>query len=242
MVVERAVRVLVVAAKNTFVAELGLYLTLEGNRITLVPHCDAALALAQINTFDVALVCFDKVTANATEMVRKVQATCHNTPMLVLNAPKGSMLPTSANTLVGSPITHSKVLARLHALVRRKQGYSEPILRAGTVQLNQGTQDVIVNGTEIELTPREFSLLELLMMHTETPLTKEAILAHLYGGIDVPSPKIIDVLVCKLRRKLAQAGAAGAINTIYSCGYMISAASRTNVGQSPTSTPRLLST
>ena len=73
----------------------------------------------------------------------------------------------------------------------------------------------------MHLTGKEYSILELLVLRKGMVLTKEAFLNHLYGGMDEPEVKIIDVFVCKLRKKLARAGAEGIIGTIWGRGYMI---------------------
>ena len=79
------------------------------------------------------------------------------------------------------------------------------VIRAGRLVVNLDTRIVSVDDRALHLTGKEYSVLEVLSLHKDTVVTKEMILEHLYGGIKEPELKIIDVFVCKLRKKLAQA-------------------------------------
>ena len=96
-----------------------------------------------------------------------------------------------------------------------------PALRVGNLQLNLDSRDVLVDGGQVHLTGKEYAILELLVLRKGMVLTKEAFLNHLYGGMDEPEMKIIDVFICKLRKKLARAGADNLIGTVWGRGYMI---------------------
>jgi two-component system cell cycle response regulator CtrA len=85
--------------------------------------------------------------------------------------------------------------------------------------LNLDSRDVSVKGTAVHLTGKEYAILELLVLRKGMVLTKEAFLNHLYGGMDEPEMKIIDVFICKLRKKLAASGADGLIGTVWGRGY-----------------------
>jgi two-component system, cell cycle response regulator CtrA len=113
------------------------------------------------------------------------------------------------------------LLARVQAVVRRSKGFSQPRLWVGPLQLNLDSREVTVNGQHVHLTGKEYAILELLVLRKGMVLTKEAFLNHLYGGMDEPEMKIIDVFVCKLRKKLALAGADNLIGTAWGRGYMI---------------------
>jgi two-component system cell cycle response regulator CtrA len=95
------------------------------------------------------------------------------------------------------------------------------MLRVGALQLNLDSREVLVSGTPVHLTGKEYAILELLVLRKGMVLTKEAFLNHLYGGMDEPEMKIIDVFICKLRKKLAQAGASSLIGTVWGRGYMM---------------------
>jgi two-component system cell cycle response regulator CtrA len=109
----------------------------------------------------------------------------------------------------------------MQAIVRRSKGFSQPTLRIGSLQLNLDSREVLVAGHQVHLTGKEYAILELLVLRKGMVLTKEAFLNHLYGGMDEPEMKIIDVFICKLRKKLAQAGADALIGTVWGRGYML---------------------
>jgi two-component system cell cycle response regulator CtrA len=106
--------------------------------------------------------------------------------------------------------------------VRRSKGHSESIIRTGALTLNIDERTVELNGKPLHLTSKEYGILELLSLRKGTALTKEMFLNHLYGGIDEPELKIIDVFICKLRKKLADAtGGHNYIETLWGRGYML---------------------
>jgi two-component system cell cycle response regulator CtrA len=118
----------------------------------------------------------------------------------------------------------------MQAIVRRSKGFSQPSLRVGSLLLNLDSHDVTVDGRPVHLTGKEYAILELLVLRKGMVLTKEAFLNHLYGGMDEPEMKIIDVFICKLRKKLANAGADNLIGTVWGRGYMIRETSSGHTG------------
>ncbi len=130
-------------------------------------------------------------------------------------------LGAGADDHLTKPFDKSEFIARLPAVVRRSKGFSQPTLRVGDLQLNQDSRDVLVAGRTVQLTGKEFAILELMILRKGMVLTKEAFLNHLYGGMDEPDMKIVDVFICKLRKKLAQAGAGELIETVWGRGYMV---------------------
>jgi two-component system cell cycle response regulator CtrA len=109
----------------------------------------------------------------------------------------------------------------MQAIVRRSKGFSQPSLRVGKLKLNLDSREVLVGDIQVHLTGKEYAILELLVLRKGMVLTKEAFLNHLYGGMDEPEMKIIDVFICKLRKKLQLAGADNLIGTIWGRGYML---------------------
>ncbi len=126
-----------------------------------------------------------------------------------------------ADDFISKPFDKAELVARMQAVVRRSKGYSQPTLRVGSLQLNLDSREVLVDGKPVHLTGKEYSILELLVLRKGMVLTKEAFLNHLYGGMDEPEMKIIDVFICKLRKKLALAGAGQLIGTVWGRGYMM---------------------
>ncbi len=126
-----------------------------------------------------------------------------------------------ADDYITKPFDKSELVARIQAVIRRSKGYAQPLLKIGNLQLNLDSRDVSVEDRQVHLTGKEYAILELLVLRKGMVLTKEAFLNHLYGGIDEPEMKIIDVFICKLRKKLAQAGAGNLIGTVWGRGYML---------------------
>jgi two-component system cell cycle response regulator CtrA len=148
------------------------------------------------------------------------------TPVLILSGltrPQAKVkgFGMGADDYITKPFDKAELVARIQAVIRRSKGYSQPLLKIGNLQLNLDSRDVLVDGNQVHLTGKEYAILELLVLRKGMVLTKEAFLNHLYGGIDEPEMKIIDVFICKLRKKLAQAGAGNLIGTVWGRGYMM---------------------
>ena len=127
-----------------------------------------------------------------------------------------------ADDYLTKPFNRGELVARIQAIVRRSKGHSESVLRFDKVSVNLDTRTVEVDAKLVHLTSKEYAILELLAMRKGTVLTKEMFLNHLYGGIDEPELKIIDVFVCKLRKKLSEAsGGKNYIETVWGRGYML---------------------
>jgi two-component system cell cycle response regulator CtrA len=114
-------------------------------------------------------------------------------------------------------------VARIHAIVRRSKGHAQSVIQTGDLVVNLGTKKVEVNGARVHLTGKEYQMLELLSLRKGTTLTKEMFLNHLYGGLDELEVKIIDVFICELRKKLANASSNGKdyIETVWGRGYVL---------------------
>ena len=106
--------------------------------------------------------------------------------------------------------------------MRRSQGYAQSVIQIGNLVLNLDSRTIEVGGARINFTVKEYQMLELLMLHKDRPVTKEMFLNQLYGDMDEPGVKIIDVFICKLRKKLANASMGkNYIETIWGRGYVL---------------------
>ena len=160
------------------------------------------------------------------DVLRRMRAAQRVMPVLVLSPDRfveGRIRACGlgADDVVTKPFDMDELVARVQAIIRRSKGHSQSTVQIGSVHLNLDSHLVTVEGRPVSLTRKEYSILELLMMRRGMVLTKEAFLNHLYGGLDEPEPKIIDVFICKLRKKLALAGAANVIATAWGRGYMV---------------------
>ncbi len=131
-------------------------------------------------------------------------------------------LGVGADDYLTKPFDKRELIARIQAIVRRSKGHSDSIIKTGRLTVNLDTRTVEVNAQPLHLTGKEYGILELLSLRKGTTLTKEMFLNHLYGGMDEPELKIIDVFVCKLRKKLASAtGGENYIETVWGRGYVL---------------------
>lgn len=187
---------------------------------------EEALELARHYDYDIVLIDLELPDMEGCEVVRRMRAGRIDTPVVVLSnislpQAKVRALDLGADDLVTKPFDPAELFARIQAVVRRSKGYSRPSLEMGPLLLNLDSREVTVNGQPMHLTAKEYAVLELLMLRKGIVLSKETFLNHLYGGLDEPEMKIIDVFVCKLRKKLAQAGADGLVSTIWGRGYVM---------------------
>jgi len=120
------------------------------------------------------------------------------------------------------PFHKDELIARIHAIVRRSQGHAQSVVQTGDLIVRLDTKMAEINQVRLYLTAKEYQILELLSLRKGTTLTKEIILNQLYGGMDEPEIKIIDVFICKLRKKLANAsGGKNYIETVWGRGYVL---------------------
>ncbi len=195
----------------------------------MVDHTDSGhdgLEMLRHYDYDLALLDLELSDMDGSELVRRMRHARHPVPALVLSgamlaAARIRALVAGADDVLAKPFDPAELVARVHAVLRRSKGYAAPILRVGTLELNLDSREVTVDSRLVHLTGKEYAILELLMLRKGVVLTKDAFLNHLYGGMDEPEVKIIDVFVCKLRKKLQLAGAGNMIGTIWGRGYML---------------------
>src|SRR5688500_4083385 len=149
------------------------------------------------------------------------------TPILILSGlseldHKIKGLGVGADDYLTKPFDKRELIARIQAIVRRSKGHSDSVIRTGKLTVNLDTRTAEVDTQPLHLTGKEYGILELLSLRKGTTLTKEMFLNHLYGGMDEPELKIIDVFICKLRKKLtASCGGENYIHTVWGRGYVL---------------------
>ncbi|MFC3127361.1 response regulator transcription factor CtrA [Pseudoroseomonas globiformis] len=187
---------------------------------------EEALELAALYDYDIVVLDIMLPDMEGYEVVRRLRGSRVETPVLVLSGlsrpqAKVRALGMGADDFITKPFDQQELVARVQAIIRRAKGFSQPTLAVGPLSLNLGSREVRIHNTEIHLTGKEYAILELLTLRKGLVLTKEVFLNHLYGGIDEPEAKIIDVFICKLRKKLSLAGAADLIGTVWGRGYVL---------------------
>ena len=183
--------------------------------------------LAKLYDYDIILLDLVLTDMSGYEVLRTLRVAKIKTPILVLSGlaatkDKVKAFGLGADDYMTKPFHKDELIARIRAVVRRSQGYPLSVVQSGDLTVNLDHRTVEVDGTRVNLTTTEYRILEHLSLRKGTPLTKEMILHQLYGGIDEPANKIIDVFICKLRKKLALASAGkNYIETVWGRGYAL---------------------
>lgn len=179
--------------------------------------------------YDYDIICLDLMLPDIDghEVLLRLRSAKVKTPVLILSGlssvdQKIKGLGFGADDYLTKPFNKGELVARINAIVRRSKGHSESVVRFDKVSINLDTRVVEVDSKQVHLTNKEYAILELLAMRKGTVLTKEMFLNHLYNSMDEPEMKIIDVFVCKLRKKLSDAsGGVNYIETVWGRGYML---------------------
>jgi two-component system cell cycle response regulator CtrA len=211
-----------VAAKS-----IELKLVAEGHNVFTTDLGEDAIELTSVYDYDLVLLDLDLADMEGLDVLRAVRAKKIRTPVIILTASgdietKVKALSAGADDFITKPFHKAELAARINAVVRRSRGHSESIIRTGNIALNIDTRTAEVCGAPVHLTPSEYKVLELLSLRKNSVLTKEMCLNHLYNGLREPEVKIIDVFICKLRKKLAAAAEGdNQIETVWGGGYML---------------------
>jgi two-component system cell cycle response regulator CtrA len=187
------------------------------------------LSAARLHDYDVILLDLMLPDMDGLDVLHQLRASQVNAPVLILSglgdvAHKSKGLNIGADDYLIKPFDNRELLARIEAVRRRFKGHDESVVESGDLKVNFDTQLVEIGGKRVYVTPKEYRILELLCQRQGAVLSKEAFLDHLYAGRDEPETKIIDVFVCKLRKKLTVAsGGKHYIETVWGRGYKLRA-------------------
>lgn len=186
-----------------------------------------AIDLAKLYDYDLILLDLNLPDMSGHEVLRQLRAARIETPTLILSGEQATEsklrgFGSGADDYLTKPFHREELVARIHAIIRRSKGHAQSVISTGRINVNLDAKTVDVGGTPVHLTGKEYQMFELLSLRKGTTLTKEMFLNHLYGGMDEPELKIIDVFICKLRKKLAQANAGEShIDTVWGRGYVL---------------------
>jgi two-component system cell cycle response regulator CtrA len=186
-------------------------------------------ALEMLKFYDYGAIILDLMLPDmdGTEVLSRLRAINNNTPIIILSGlnstdDKVRCLTLGADDYLTKPFSKIELLARIYAVIRRSSGHSSSIIKVGPMEIDINNRRITVNGREMMLTSKEYSILELLALKKGSILAKEAFLNHIYGGVDEPELKIVDVFICKLRKKIASMnGGISLIDTIWGRGYTL---------------------
>jgi len=198
---------------------------------------EEGIDLAKLYDYDLILLDLNLPDMNGHEVLRQLRRSRVETPILILSGNddadnKIRGFGFGADDYLTKPFHREELVARIHAIIRRSKGHAQSIIQTGRFVVNLDAKTVDVDGVPVHLTGKEYQMLELLSLRKGTTLTKEMFLNHLYGGMDEPELKIIDVFICKLRKKLSAAtDGANYIETVWGRGYVLRDPERTLTAQ-----------
>ena len=220
-------RVLLVEDDPTTSKSIELMLTHANLNVYATDLGEEGIDLAKLYDYDLILLDLGLPDIHGHEVLRQLRMAKVDTPILILsgaddteNKLKGFGF--GADDYLTKPFHREELVARIHAIIRRSKGHAQSVIRTGKIAVNLDAKTVEAEGAPVHLTGKEYQMLELLSLRKGTTLTKEMFLNHLYGGMDEPELKIIDVFICKLRKKLSQAtGGDNYIETVWGRGYVL---------------------
>jgi two-component system cell cycle response regulator CtrA len=220
-------RILLVEDDPTTSKSIELMLTHANLNVYATDLGEEGIDLAKLYDYDLILLDLNLPDMTGHEVLRQLRLARVDTPILILSGENGTESKLKgfgfgADDYLTKPFHREELVARIHAIIRRSKGHSQSVIRTGQIAVNLDAKTVDVDGTAVHLTGKEYQMLELLSLRKGTTLTKEMFLNHLYGGMDEPELKIIDVFICKLRKKLSQAtGGENHIETVWGRGYVL---------------------
>jgi len=220
-------RVLLIEDDSAMARSIELMLRSEGLNVYTTDLGEEGIDLGKLYDYDIIVLDLQLPDMSGFEVLKALRVAKVQTPVLILSGnaiveAKVKALGFGADDYMTKPFHKDELVARIQAVVRRSKGHSQSVITTGKLTVNLDAKTVEVNGIRVHLTGKEYQMLELLSLRKGTTLTKEMFLNHLYGGMDEPELKIIDVFICKLRKKLA-AAANGKhhIETVWGRGYVL---------------------
>lgn len=220
-------RILLVEDDPTTSKSIELMLSHANLNVYSTDMGEEGIDLAKLYDYDLILLDLNLPDMNGHEVLRQLRVARIDTPILILTGEDDTQSKIKgfgfgADDYMTKPFHRDELVARIHAIIRRSKGHSQSIIRTGKISVNLDAKTVEVAGKSVHLTGKEYQMLELLSLRKGTTLTKEMFLNHLYGGMDEPELKIIDVFICKLRKKLSEAtGDDNYIETVWGRGYVL---------------------
>jgi two-component system cell cycle response regulator CtrA len=219
-------RVLLIEDDRSSARSVELMLTAEKFNVEITGDGEEGLDLAQAYDYDVILLDLNLGDMSGLDVLRGLRRAGSKTPVVIISgssdvAMKVRAFSGGADDYVVKPFHKDELTARLRAVIRRSSGHAESVITVGDISLNLDARTVHVNGARVHLTGKEYQTLELLTLRRGKTLHKDVFLTSLYGGMDEPGGKIIDVFICKLRQKLATVSDKQHIETVWGGGYVM---------------------
>jgi two-component system, cell cycle response regulator CtrA len=220
-------RILLIEDDSGTAQSIELMLKSESFNVYTTDLGEEGIDLGKVYDYDIILLDLNLPDMSGFEVLRSLRRSKVKTPTLILSGLAGiedkvKGFGCGADDYMTKPFHKEELVARIHAIVRRSKGHAQSLVQSGDLVVNLDNKMAEINGTRVHLTGKEYQMLELLALRKGMTLTKEMFLNHLYSGMDEPELKIIDVFMCKLRKKLASAsGGKNYVETMWGRGYML---------------------
>ena len=232
-------RVLLVEDDAAQAQSVRMILEAEGFDVDLAALGEDGLEVGRL--YNYALIMLDLMLPDIDghEVLRRLRDARIDTPVLIVSGlaevdHKVRGLVLGADDYIVKPYAREELIARIHAIVRRAGGHAQSQVAIGRLTVNLGEKTAEVDGAPLKLTAKEYGVLELLALRRGQTVAKAQFLSHLYGGMDEPDVKIVDVYVCKLRQKIAaRTGGENYIATEWGRGYVLREAGQDSASGSP---------
>lgn len=219
-------RILVVEDEHRLAAVLKQGLTEQGYAVDLAHDGEEGLGLAELEPYDLLVLDVMLPGLDGYTLCRRLRAQGRHMPILMLTArdavdDRVAGLDSGADDYLTKPFAFRELLARVRALLRRDGRTREPTLRAGDLTLDPATREVRRGGRAIELTSKEYAVLEYLLHHPHRVLTRTQIAEHVWDYDFIAMSNVIDVYIRSLRRKLGDDGETRLLHTVRGTGYQL---------------------
>ena len=219
-------RILIVEDERNVTSYLQTSLEAEGFAVDIAEDGEAGLGLALTNAYDAITLDIMLPGMNGYRVCEEIRKAGVETPILMLTAKDGEYdeadaLDIGADDFLRKPFSLVVLIARLRALLRRGAGRAKASLRVGDLELDLSTKCAVRSGRRIELTPREFALLEYLMYTAGTVLTKAQILDHVWSPGFLGDENVVEVYIGYVRKKIDAPFDRKLISTVRGVGYRI---------------------
>ena len=220
-------RVLLVEDDQMMARSIESMLNSQGFNIFTTDLGEEGLDLGKLYEYDAIILDINLPDMSGYDVLKRLRNSKINTPILILSGlaetdDKIRGFGVGADDYLTKQFNKDELIARLNAIVRRSRGHSRSVIQTGELEVDLDSKSASINGQTVNLTSKEYEILEVLSLRKGTTLTKEMFLNHLYGGMDEPEIKIIDVFVCKLRKKLSKiSGGIEFVETVWGRGYVL---------------------
>lgn len=219
-------RILVVEDEEVLADALVEVLQEELYAVDLATDGEQAAELMDEGGYDLVVLDWKIPPPDGIELLRRWRDAGLEVPVLMLTGIGGvpervDALDTGADDFLAKPFAFAELLARVRSLLRRRARPLQPNLEAGDVEMDRATRTVTVQGDPVLLSPREFALLEYLLLHRDEVVSRQELAERVWGEDEQPQSNLVDVTVHRLRRKIDQQGDGRLLHTAKGVGYML---------------------